>query len=244
MSFVHIKKQERTNAQGETETRFAVQAMSIMGPGGQRKLIPNPAGSEAMAFSSLEDAVEMIRRAGFDYIFEGKKTYLMDTAPAVARRASIRTRDTASLDDAIPILVERLQDKEPSVVSNAAFALGELDDSEAILPMIELLGHEDSNVRKALAEALAKLGHPSIPALQSAFENAQVNSAERHAAHVRLTVMTAYLEMIHYHPELLSVFTPYAVHALEDENWLVRAQAALVVGHIAQTYRKHDDEDD
>ncbi len=232
MSFIHIKKQTVKGADGTSQEVFAVQALAINSPQG-KKLIPNPAGSETCAFNSFEEAIESVRHAGFDYIFEGKKTYLMDRVHRPKKR--IRTGLDA-FSDAVPLLLERLQDKEPAVITHAIFALGELEEESALLPFMDALGHEDSNVRKALAEALAKIGRSALPHLVTAYQAAKQNK-EKYASHIRLTVMGAYLEMTHTHRELLSLILPQAVEALEDENWMVRSQAALVVGRAAQYFR-------
>ncbi len=232
MSFIHIKKQKIKDANGTLREIFTVQALAINSPQG-KKLIPNPAGSETCTFKSFDDAVSAVRRTGFDYIYEGKKTYLMDASHRPKKR--VRTGLDA-FSDAIPILLERLDDKEASVISHAVFALGELEEESAILPFMDILGHEDSNVRKALAEALSKIGRNALPHLETAYQAAKDNK-EKYASHIRLTVMAAYLEITHTRRELLTLILPQAVEALEDENWMVRSQAALVVGRSAQYFR-------
>ncbi len=232
MSFIHIKKQEVKGGDGTSKEIFAVQALAINSPQG-KKLIPNPTGNETCAFDTFEEAIAAIRHAGCDYIFEGKKTYLMDRTHRPKKK--VRTGLDA-FSDAIPLLLDRLQDKEAAVITHAIFALGELEEVSAIPSLIDLLGHEDANVRKALAEALAKIGYSALPHLASAYQSAKT-SQEKYASHIRLTVMGAYLEITHMRRELLSQILPHAVEALEDENWMVRSQAALVVGRAAQYFR-------
>jgi hypothetical protein len=231
MSFIHIKKQRIQRPEGPVEV-YAVPAVALMS--GQKKiLIPNPAGSEACVYPTLEEAEEAVMRAGFDYVFEGKKTYALGRKTG---KASATQQPEDILESAVPLLIERLQDREPSVLSNTAFALGELRAAEAAEAMVHLLGHEEGGVRKEVAEALAKLGQVSIPILRKAFSDAQ-RSYDKHATHVRLTVITAYLAMTHSHRELLEEVMPQVIEALKDESWLVRAQAALVVGQSAQYLR-------
>lgn len=236
MGFIHIKKQNVTGPEGEPRTVYAVQAIAINAPQGKR-LIPNPSGNEACVFDTFEEAEAAVQRAGFDYIFEGRKVYLTDRMAAPHRPVpTYGDYGAAALQGAVPLLIERLRDREPSILANAAFALGEIRDPACIQPLIDILGHEDANVRKAVAEALAKLGGGALGALQAAYENART-TREKYGAHARLTVMTAYLEMTHTHRELLNQVLPQAIGALTDENWLVRAQAALVVGQAAQFFR-------
>ena len=224
MTFIHIKKQAQANG----EDVFIVPAMALQSPEG-KKLIPNPGGSEMCMFNTLEEAQSAVRRAGFDFIYEGKKTYTMNEG----YKPRVNVTDNNALQQAVPLLVERLNDKEPSVLANTAFALGALNDEAAVEPLSSLLGHDDPTVRRNVAEAMAKMGYMSIPTLKRCYETA-LKSKEKHAGYTRLTVMQAYLEMTHSHRELLDQVLPQAVEALQDDNWLVRAQAALVVGHSAE----------
>lgn len=238
MSFVHIKKVQRPDkATGEMRDRFLVPAVAIETPQG-KKLIPNPNGSEACVYDTLEEAEEAVRRAGFDFMFEGKKSYNFDSHSRAAAPRPVIQDDPLMV--AIPVLIERLKDKEKAVMANAAFALGELGATQAIPALCESLGHEDGSVRKNVAEALAKLGHPAIQPLKQAWHEA-MGSKNKDSPYVRLTIMTAFLELTHLHREYLHQILPVAVEGLEDENWLVRAQAALVVGHSAQILREDDD---
>jgi HEAT repeat protein len=98
-----------------------------------------------------------------------------------------------------------------------------------------LLSHEDASVRKNVAEAMAKLGATSLMALAKAYENAKSHKTDRNAAHVRLTVQQSYLEMMKLKQyALLPDIIPYVLDALQDDTWLVRSQAALVLAQAAQ----------
>jgi HEAT repeat protein len=232
MSFIHIKKIHKEDPQGNMRELFAVPSVALSTPQG-RKLIPNPAGNEANLFSTLEEAEEAIRRAGFDYIYEGKKTYTLSQPNQPANSAIANVGHP--LDQAVPLLIKHLQDREPSVVANSAFALGALKAYPAMDALTAILGHDDATVRKQTAEALARMGPGAMPALRDAFLEAQ-NSKTKNAPYIRLTIMTAFLEMVLSAPgmPLVEQILPLAVTALEDDSWLVRAQAALVVGHAAQ----------
>ena len=213
---------------GQKKEVYAVPAVALSTPGG-KKLIPNPAGNDAAVYDTLEDAAEAIARAGFDYMFEGKKTVTLGSQ-GPKRLVVPNTGDP--LANAVPLLIACLSEKESSVIANSAFALGVLEDSAAVEPLCALLGHEDSVVRKNVAEALAKIGANALWALRDNFDKA-LQSKEKNAPYIRLTVMTAYLELSHTHRELLDIVLPQAVEALQDESWLVRAQAASVIGHAA-----------
>src|SRR5947209_2495265 len=119
MTIVHIKKvsQQRTAPDGSPQDGYAVPCMSIATPAG-RRLMPNPIGQEAQVFDTLEEAVEAIRRAGFDYVFEGRTTHLLDEQKAqTIRRAGGSTGRSAPtppmntgrpMEDAVPTLVALL----------------------------------------------------------------------------------------------------------------------------------------
>jgi HEAT repeat protein len=235
MNFIPIKKiQKHDPVSGEAQEKYAVPSVAIATQQG-RKLIPNPAGNEASLFDTLEEAEEAIRRAGFDYEFEGKRTYTLNQQAPVTRATS-RRNGQAPLDQAIPILIQHLQDREASVVSNAAYALGTLKSYAALDALTEILGHDDPGVRKNTAEAMARLGAAALPKLREAFEKAQA-SHHKQAPYIRLTVLNAFLDMLeqpHVGTMLSEQFLPLAVTALEDESWLVRSQAALVIGRSAQ----------
>jgi HEAT repeat protein len=196
-------------------------------------LIPNPSGREASLFMSLEEAEGAIRRAGFDYEFEGKTTYTLSEA---SNQRPIAARPGAQpLEAAVPLLINQLKEREPGVVANAAFALGALRAGQAMEPLIALLGHDDPTVRKNAAEALARLGTGTIPSLKHAYEKA-LASTHKNAAYIRLTIMSTFLEMLEQGSGVShsGQFLPLAVHALNDDSWLVKSQAAMLVGRTAQ----------
>ncbi len=231
-SFIPIKKIRKRNAEGQVQVFFAVPSMAIATPQG-RILIPNPSGNEAGLFATLEEAEEAIRRAGFDYEFEGKKTYAFQL-PDSGKSKPARIVGNP-LEQAVPILVQHLKDRESSVVANAIFALGATRAHIALEPLTEILGHDDPTVRKNLAEAMAKLGGSALPNLIQAYQQA-LSSTHKNAPYIRLTVLSAFLEMVEQNTgtHASAQFLPLAVTALEDESWLVRAQAALVIGRTAQ----------
>jgi HEAT repeat protein len=64
------------------------------------------------------------------------------------------------LNAGIPALVHMLGDARWYVARNAADLLGEMQAAEAEGPLAELLKHDDDRVRRAAANALAKIGTP------------------------------------------------------------------------------------
>lgn len=232
-SLIPIKKIKKRNAAGEVQAFFAVPSMALSTPQG-RILIPNPSGAEAALFSTLEEAEEAVRRAGFDYEFEGQTTYAFNQPTATGGKTSLPVASNP-LDQAIPLLVKHLKDRESGVVANAVFALGAVRAYAALDELVGILGHDDPNVRKNLAEALARLGSGALPKLIAAFEQARVSTGKQ-APYIRLTVLNTFMEMLEQGlgASYSNQFLPLAVGALEDDSWLVRAQAALVIGRTAQ----------
>lgn len=228
MTTIHIKKLTRTNTTtGESSERFALPAVALETPQG-KKLIPNPAGKETCLFDTLEEAEQAARLGGFDYEYDGKTTHNYD-----AYKKAPKAKTGNPFEDSIPLLIQRLNDEKSAVIANAAFALGQIRSEDAIPALCEHLGHDDSGIRKNVAEALANLGFPAIQPLRQAWQSAQ-NSVSKDAPYVRLTIMTAFLELINSHREFTGQILPMAVEALEDDNWLVRSQAALVLGNAAK----------
>jgi hypothetical protein len=234
MNAIPIKKMKKPDpVTGELREVYAVPSVSIDSPQG-KMLIPNPSGREACLFTSLEEAEEAIRRAGFDFEFEGKTTYTMNDT-SHKRPSASQAGGAQPLDAAVPILMAQLKEREPSVAANAAFALGALRAGQALETLITILGHDDPVVRKNTAEALARLGAVAIPHLRQAYEKA-LASSHKNAPYIRLTIMNAFLEMLEQGSGVAysTQYLPLAVHALNDDSWLVKAQAALLVGRTAQ----------
>jgi len=227
---VTIRRYTQTQPDGSPREVFAVPSMAIATPQG-RRLIPNPAGTKASLFNTLEEAEEAVRLAGFDFTFEGRQTSTL---------ASANARNVANVADvwqtALPLLLKHLQDREPNVVAQAAFALGAMRAPQAIKALLPLLGHDDAAVRKQVAEAYARLGPEALNALAQAYNEAR-SQTRPNAPYVRLTVMQACAEMAQGTrvAEAAAGVLTLAVAALDDDSWLVRAQASQVLGLIALT---------
>jgi HEAT repeat protein len=233
MNPIPVKKlQKQDPATGKLRDVYAVPSVAIDSPQG-KMLIPNPLGREAALFATFEEAEDAIRRAGFDYEFEGKTTYTMNETSSKRPHSAIVGGQP--LEAAIPLLIAQLKEREPSVAANAAFALGALRSGQALEPLVAILGHDDPAVRKNTAEAIARLGAVAVPYLKQAYEKA-LGSTHKNAPYIRLTIMNTFLEMLEQGSGVgySGHYLPLAVHALNDDSWLVKAQAALLVGRTAQ----------
>jgi hypothetical protein len=240
VTYVTIHKQTVDQGQGP-EVWFVVPAVAFDTPEGKQR-VPNPVGTETLAFKTLEDAQAAIRRAGFDFMYEGKKTSALGDVYGKSLAPSTIPASVWDLATCVPPLLALLEAREPSVIVNAAFALGELQDvpsaNQAVEPLIGLLSHEDSHVRKAVTDALAKLTRHAVPQLLNAYDAAR-KSTDKTASTIRLSVMQTYNALVQTQgPDSLKDrwgrLLSQAAQALDDPSWLVRAQAALVIGHAAR----------
>src|SRR6478609_7627248 len=226
MNMIQIRK-----IRSEGKEHYAVPCMALSTPQG-RLLIPNPHGTETRVFNSLEEAGEAVHRAGFDYQFEGEIAHL--PPPQHQNRPVSRTGSQVNLADSIPRLTELLKDKEPLVITNAATALGNLQAVTSLDALSACFGHDDSMVRKAAAEAIAKMGSPALAVLREALGKGRVIT-HSNAVYIRTSALMAYIEMLErgLHSSLMQQFLPQVMDCLNDDSWLVRAQAAQVLSLAA-----------
>jgi HEAT repeat protein len=118
-------------------------------------------------------------------------------------------------------LILALKNKDPKVQYDAAEALGDLRDNRAVEPLAAALkSHEFSGVRWKAAEALAKLGPPSVDALVGALRHEDDD--------VRWKAAVA----------LGEIGDPRAIDPLIsllcDEDRFVKSHAALALGTIGE----------
>lgn len=214
----------------QAPARFAIPAVSIQTPQGKR-FIPNPTGRESWVFDSLEEARQAIHQAGFASDFEGQ---VQASQPANVRVSPSRSLD-GNLEKAIPILVERLKDNEPTVVAHSALALGNLQAAQAIMPLCQILGHEDGTVRKHVAESLSKLGGGVIPQIKDAWDKTLTSASSPKTPYIRLTLITTCSQWAQRQRQLPAPLLNIAIDGLNDTNWLVRSQAALAIAYAASS---------
>lgn len=76
------------------------------------------------------------------------------------------------LNAGVPALLHMLGDARWYVARNAADLLGEMQVPEAVVPLSDLLRHDDDRVRRAAASSLAKVGTPrAMEALHEALKD-------------------------------------------------------------------------
>lgn len=109
-------------------------------------------------------------------------------------------------------LVQDLRDEDKKARQEAAQALGQLETSRAVDPLIAALADGDLDVRRSVAEALVRLGFRSVNPLIAALEG---ESAEVREAAAKVLGLLKNTEAVNP-----------LVAALRDETWRVRQAAA------------------
>lgn len=231
METIYIQKQ--TQADGTPV--FTVSAVKIQTPQGKVRGVPHPYGKETTVYPSLESALEAVHRAGYDAECEGRFYPLPPHQTAKSKAASKPvSRSTQSLQQILAQsqsgLLALLNDTNPGVVANAAFALGELRDAKAVGALIGVFRHDDATVRKQAAEAVAKLGQPALRPLEGALRDS--HWLVRHSA------LTAMVDLVALDFGLVPSVLPHVLPLLQDDNWLVRSQAALVLAESARMHHQ------
>ncbi|MCA9799975.1 MAG: HEAT repeat domain-containing protein [Cyanobacteria bacterium HKST-UBA04] len=219
---VYVKKHPRPdNPEG---VAYVVPAVGIRGKTTD-KLIPHPFGNCSAEFSTLQDTIEAVHRAGYALEVDGQLYPLPDQKPVFRSVKPAAGRPATLFDTMVPVLVRMLDDNSPNVVSSAAYALGELKSTEALEPLFHCFAHEDGTVRKHVSEAMAKLGGQAEGAVRRAL-------ADKNYL-VRLTAVATVAELVARDRALGLKLLEEARPLLADDNWIVRSQMAHLVGLAA-----------
>jgi HEAT repeat protein len=115
-------------------------------------------------------------------------------------------------------LFQQLADKNRQVREEAARALGEVGDAQAVPHLIQALSDKYAKVREAAASALGRIGD------------------ERAAPHLvqalRDQSMQVRSEAVKALSQIGRAAVPHVTQALDDEQWKVRERAVSALGHI------------
>jgi hypothetical protein len=246
--FVPIKRSSALMAPAEpSAVSYIIPVMVLKTPQGE-KSIPNPHGQEARSFSSLSAAVEAIELAGFDAEFEGRHVKLADLqeeSGGFSQRKAAKPLQSVTqvqaeqlvkegLLQAIPLLIDRLQDKEFYTVVHATKTLGVLTPAEALSPLMALLGHDSPDVREAVVEALAHYGASIVLTLGSSYSKLKAEGKGEQAYRKRLDIINTYLAISKRYPtNTLAGIMSQLLEGLRDEQWLIRSASAQVLNQLA-----------
>ena len=122
-------------------------------------------------------------------------------------------------DEAIPGLLELVEDSDSDVRKRVADALGAIGSEVAISGLLKLVKHSDSDVRSSVADAFGKIGsEAAIPGLLKFLEDSNTNVRWRAADALRQIGTEAAI------PELLKL--------VEHSNSDVRQSVANTLGQI------------
>lgn len=238
MDVIYLKKRE--NSQDPDNAQYIAPAVSLNTRGGMPKLIPHPYGSETIVYSSFDEALSAIHRAGYDCEFQNHHY----PAPRHNRPAAI-TRSAPSgrsgkdnplrqlMDSAQAHLEERLSDPSAPVIASAAYALGEMRAISSLDGLMKCLAHDDQHVRKNAGEAIAKLGRAGHQAFIKALRDP--NWVVRHSA------VTGLSELMHSDTGAFIDIMPHLSPLIKDDSWLVRSQVANLYGEVARFLRALED---
>lgn len=146
---------------------------------------------------------------------------LGDEDHAVRINAALALWQIDGHPQAVPALVDLLQEETPTTAYRAAVALGEIgpDAESAADALVEALGHGDGDVRRVSARTLGRMGQVAIPSLRETL-NRRESIAGRGAVEA-LGWMTPSEETI-----------ALLIGTLADPSPIVRASAARALGRF------------
>lgn len=151
---------------------------------------------------------------------------LQDPSPEVRRRATdalgyvAGNIDSQNFQDAIPELLEALNDSDIWVRISAASSLGDIGDPTAVPKLLESLQDENRDVQASSIRALGWIGDPStLPILIERFHRED-------DSYIRSITVSALGRI-----EGTSVL-PVLLQALNDDKWSVRKAAVEALGGL------------
>lgn len=133
----------------------------------------------------------------------------LDAANALAQRG----------EDAIEAVTELLENQDYTLRRIAAYILGKIGKPKSVDILIESLGDDNPDVRKSAAQALKRIGEPSVPGL--------VRSLGNISKDVRASAVMALSKMNDY------VIDPL-ISALRSEVKDVRASAVWALSNVGK----------
>ena len=122
------------------------------------------------------------------------------------------------MSDAVAEQIAALMDTDWGIREDAATALGQLQDSRGVPPLIRALRDEDRAVRQAAAASLTALGEPSVVPLGFCLQDADLQVQETASSILSTIADDRVVE--HLASSLLS------------PNWIVRMHCAKALGRI------------
>jgi HEAT repeat protein len=165
---------------------------------------------ESLAYSARTDIAELIENAYENGEMEWVETALV----SMGRSADDRWAN---------LVMESLEDENPSIVREAAKAAGELELGDALTPLVELLKAEDSEVRLAAAWSLSQIGGQGVSRaleemLEAAEDEDEVDLIENAIENLTFTDELSELNIMDFSPEDLEDFANPSTEIDLDED--------------------------
>lgn len=140
------------------------------------------------------------------------------------RRAAAEALGKIHDRKAVRPLIEALKDDDWNVRMLSAWSLGQIRAETAVEPLVDGLSDERLEVRRASAESLSRIGAPAIISLIRVFGSHDSQLCRR-VEYVLWNIGQQAVEPL--------------IKALSNEDWRVRMNAAITLGHI--NYKRMED---
>jgi hypothetical protein len=185
-----------------------------------------------------------VHQAGYVALYEGKRfappsratTPQPKTPPILTQQQTFHMQQ--ALQQALPLVLERLQDREPACLAQAlqtlaAYPSEPLPES-VLLTVVQASYHDNPEVRTASVHALAQWfaadANRLLLLLSQQLSKAQMHPSQSETQRQRLglvSVLAALAEQGFY-DELVPLMQ-LLLHALSDDYWLIRSTALTAV---------------
>lgn len=209
------------------------------------KHVPHPLGTVVQTFATLEEALARVHQAGYTGVCQGR------SYPPKARQATAPTakprQETLQLQQALelalPVLLQRLHDKEPACLAQALQTLSHYPsqslDEKVLLQVVQACYHDAPDVREGSLAALQRWFATDTNRLtlllSQQLSKAQAHPVQSESQRQRLGCLTVLQTLAsHGHRHSLVPFMHLLLHALEDDYWLNRTTAMATVAALIQ----------
>jgi HEAT repeat protein len=130
-------------------------------------------------FSEREDAIRILGRIkDFRALQPVAEALLYSEWMSIRSEAAVALGNMGNID-AVPHLIEGLQDFEAPVRANVAESLGRLGDERAVEPLIESLKHESGWNKRHMSNALVNIGEASMKSLVALLADTEESQENR-----------------------------------------------------------------
>jgi HEAT repeat protein len=150
---------------------------------------------------------------------------LLDDESPITRHHATHTLTKIGGARVTDALLHTLEDEEITVITKAAFGLGQSGDVRAIPALVRLLGHENREVQTTIINVLER------------FEDAAVMPLIQALSHERWQVREQAADILGLIGDQQAA--PMLIHALSDSEWQVRFAAVTALGYVGGAVAKN-----